>query len=124
MIFQVKEFIIKHKEIIALVLLDFDHIPEDELRKRNILNPNETYEGKINCVSMLKKKEEILKEIKKCQIVCSKCHLLTTMKREKGTIIKGERKIKSDYVNEIKKMGVRIVVLKMIIYLDFLNLII
>jgi 5-methylcytosine-specific restriction endonuclease McrA len=88
--------------MIEFVILDFDHLTEQEQRNRGSLLPGETFVPKKckvhNCTSS---KEKILKERKKCWIICKKCHVLKTISRESGVIMNTRKK---DYVKKYKSV--------------------
>lgn len=100
-----KEFILKYKEKIGHNLCDFDHLTEKEQRERGILKETEAYSPKKKNIGAFALKDDMIREIKKCQLVCCYCHILATMKRCPVYILKGMRKIKTEYIYEIKKKG-------------------
>jgi len=98
-IYNVREFINEYKNLIEYRILDFDHLPEEELEGKK-------YIKKKNNVSNIKNKLDLIEEVEKCQLVCCKCHIKITINREQGGhIISQKRQEKTDYVNEIKKQG-------------------
>jgi hypothetical protein len=77
------EFLKNYKKLIELRVLQLDHLAEKELRERGLLQDGEIFEGKIDNVSRMSSKKAMLKEAKKCQLVCAKCHLRYTIGRRK-----------------------------------------
>lgn len=59
------------KKKFPVCCMDFDHVPNRGIKKFNIMR-YPTYS-----------KEKLLKEIKKCDVVCSNCHRIRTEKRLK-----------------------------------------
>lgn len=101
-----KEAIEVYKDQLEYCILEFDHLTEIEQRERGILLPNDPYIGKINDVSQMSGKNSMRAESLKCQLLCSKCHILNTMKREKGlpkSSLVEKRRL--DYVRPIKLKG-------------------
>lgn len=86
--------------------MQFDHLPENEQRIQGILKHDESYIPKKCLVSYAGTEFTIRAEAKKCQLVCIKCHLIETIRREspskKGSIFKIK---KLNYVNNLKKKG-------------------
>lgn len=102
------DFINLYIDIISISILEFDHMTECEQREIGYLTLNDVYEPKITEVSTYQGKENMLYESKKCQLICGKCHVIETIKREKGVKelerpIETRRKLK--YCNELKKLG-------------------
>lgn len=93
-------------DFLELAVIELDHLTEKEQRERGILAPNEIYEGKLYDVSQLQNPRDIRKESKKCQHLCSKCHVEETISREKGnnrySIL---TQSKRSYVNGLKLKG-------------------
>jgi hypothetical protein len=58
-------------------VLDFDHVRGNKIE--NVSNMAKYYTW-----------DEILKEIKKCELVCSNCHRIRTHKRQSGIINKSK----------------------------------
>jgi hypothetical protein len=94
------------KSRLEFKIIELDHLSEKEQRKRGYLLPNEQFVKKKGCIGdMMMSRKAILLEAKKCQIVCGKCHLEETIRREKNkNIIYGAlRGKKQEYANNIKK---------------------
>ena len=102
------DFIKLFKDKIALGVLEFDHLLESEQREAGILLDGDLYEPKDRGVAQFHGTENIINEAKKCKLVCSKCHVIETVRREKGikelTRAKLERQ-KLNHCNELKKQG-------------------
>lgn len=105
--YDVIDFINQNKNLIAYNILQFDHLPEEDQRNRGLLKDDDPYIPKKNCVNAVGGPAAMKLEAEKTQLVDARCHLLETIKRQSGKI-KGKSKIhklKSDYVNELKKAG-------------------
>ena len=100
------------QESLELRVIDFDHLTEEEQRDRKLLLPNEIYVPKSTgkkSISQMGSEHTMRLESKKCQILCIRCHVLTTMFREKGLRKRsGLEKVKLDYVNKLKCGGCKI----------------
>ena len=90
----VKEFIEEYSDLLEYRVLDFDHLPTEDPSMK-----------KLCAVSRAKTKENMTIESLKCQLVDCKCHLIETIKREKGRKKYGEHLNKKEYVDNIKKSG-------------------
>ena len=102
------DFINLYKNKILLGILEFDHLTEKEQRDSGILYEQDVYEKKISEVSKMYTEENMLHEIQKCQLICGKCHVIETMRREKGVEMINrpiETRLKLTYCNELKKNG-------------------
>lgn len=104
-IYSTIEFIEKFRHLLEFRILDFDHLPEDELRKRSILKPDEEYAGKQGHVTHLHNEFEIRKEAKVCQLICCRCHTRLTYERSGKTKVYGKRKEKRKYINSLREVG-------------------
>ncbi len=94
------------KSQIEYTILEFDHLTEQEQRQKGLLLDNEEYIGKINIVSHMSSFASIKSESLKCQLICSKCHLIETIKREKHIIPRTElTKKKINYITPLKLKG-------------------
>lgn len=91
--------------LIELSVLEFDHLPENELRKRGLLLPDEKFIPKRGIVGHMKSEISMRDEAKKCQLLCSKCHLEETISRENISLLSYSRTEKMDYVNTLKEKG-------------------
>jgi len=100
-----EEFLNRFKDLLEFRILDFDHLPEDDLRKREILGPDEKYVGKRNYVTKLHNEFEIRKEAKVCQLICCRCHTQITYARCNKTKLYGKRLKKREYTNRLKSTG-------------------
>ena len=102
----VVDFINNHKDLLELDILHMDHLTEQEQRDRQLLLPHEPYIKKKKNVSMYRSEGMIRLESLKCQLLCAKCHVETTIEREKGLSEKaGLVKKKFDYINSLKIKG-------------------
>lgn len=128
-IWSTTEFIEIASELLQLDILQFDHLTEDEQRERGLLLEDEEYVPKVRNVSRMSSKDAIKLEALKCQLVCAKCHVKETMKREKGydmTKASYTERKKREYVDVIKRKGCEIcsyinVDLLRFFHLDHLN---
>jgi len=104
-LYKVTDFIKEFRNILELRIIQLDHLTEKEQRERGILKPDELYVEKVRNVSNMGGEEAMRLEAVKCQHLCYKCHLLTTMEREKDpgnrvyTFLGGEKK---KYIDNIK----------------------
>lgn len=93
-------------EELEFSVLEFDHLPEEEQRARGLLLPTDRYIPKTQNVANCYSESSIRLEAQKCQLVCTKCHILETMQREKRGRIKNRGgKDKIDYVKSFKLAG-------------------
>jgi hypothetical protein len=101
-VYKVSDFLLKNRNLLEFLILEFDHIPESEY--------DGVYEKKEGSVYNLGKKKR-LKEIEKTQLLCCKCHVIETIKREienrggKPQIKTPLEREKTKYINEVKKQG-------------------
>jgi hypothetical protein len=87
-------------------ILQFDHLPENEQRETGLLSPEEIFVPKNKCVSLLSSEAAIRLETKKCQLVCIRCHISETIRREIGNSRKTNlSKLKYKYINKLKLNG-------------------
>ena len=113
-----KDFVINYKHLLEFLVMDFDHLTEEEQRERGILKPDEPYVEKVACVSRLHSEGTMRIEAKKCQLICCRCHNIMTMLRAKKLREEREKKngkpnptrgivekTKRDYVESIKRKG-------------------
>ncbi len=105
-LYKCSDFIIAHKNNIMLQVLQFDHLTEDEQRTRGMLREDQPFIPKNFCVLNASNEFLMRAEAAKCQLCCMKCHLLETIRREKGlgSISKLSR-VKLDYINKLKEEG-------------------
>lgn len=110
--YNVKDFLTNYKDLIELRVIDFDHLTEDEQRERKLLLPDEPYVPKHNWkkgVSKMGSENSMRLESNKCQILCIRCHIITTISREQGLRISSKLESeKLDYVNKKKQRGCQI----------------
>jgi len=105
-IYKVSDFIVLYKDIIIHDILHFDHLTEAEQREKKLLTDDQVYEPKKRHVSQSGSKEKMRFEARKCQLVCGECHVMETMRREKGTKkVSQTHDKKMNYVNNLKKEG-------------------
>lgn len=104
--YKTNDFLQIFEKELELINLDLDHLPEDEQRKRGIIGPDDTYIKKRGKVSNMISEKEMRKEAKITQIVCCKCHLIITMKREKGDGKQSKQYMEKErYINGLRKQG-------------------
>jgi hypothetical protein len=110
--YKASDFLIQYKELLELLILEFDHLTEVEQRQRGLLKTDEDYEPKKASVSKLCSTKTRLNEIKKTQLICCKCHIIETLRREEKER-NGEpqqlkpllEREKTEYINEVKSQG-------------------
>lgn len=106
--YEVKDFILKYKNQLEFDILHFDHLTEEEQRERGLLLPDEKFIPKTKIVAKYTSDAARRLEAKKCQLLCARCHTITTINREKGFAYNSkthaERK-KLEYANSIKEKG-------------------
>jgi len=90
-------------EELELFVLEFDHLPEEEQRALRLLLPSEKFVPKADRIAKYRSEQGMRLEASKCQLVCVKCHLLETIRREKGGR-RGEV-TKTKYVKSLKLAG-------------------
>lgn len=99
-----KNFISENK--LELSILHFDHLPENEQRERGLLLQHEAFISKSSEVSNIVKESALRAEVLKCQLVCVKCHVSETIRRERGNLYKTPPMIKKiEYANSKKMEG-------------------
>jgi hypothetical protein len=99
------KFLQDYRDKLAFLILDFDHLPEEEFKK---LYPDKEFIPKKSKVFGCKVENEARKEKQKCQLLCCRCHIIITIEREKGEndSHKGGLKLKrEELVNNVKKQG-------------------
>jgi hypothetical protein len=100
-----KDFINDYKHDLEILILQFDHLSENEQRERGLLLPEDKFIPKKNSVSQINNESAMRLEALKCQLICARCHIITTIEREKGYIKCGVFKDKIEYTNKIKENG-------------------
>ena len=104
--YKTKEFLKKFKKEICIYILEFDHLNEEEQRKRGLLNSDEQFKKKKGDVCLMRCEDSMRLESKKCQLVCSACHIKISMKREKKDSFYTKLALKKkNYVESIKVKG-------------------
>lgn len=99
-------FIKIFNNLLELIILDFDHLTEEEQREREMLLPNEIFVPKKCNVSSCASEAAMRLEAKKCQLVCARCHMEETIRREKGISYNSPtKKEKIDFTNKLKSFG-------------------
>lgn len=99
-------FINLFKNDIVLEILEFDHLPEKEIRELGILNDEEIYIPKKRAVFHMCSDKSMRLEANKCQLLCGKCHLIETIKREKGKTYHAPLILKKlQHANKLKEKG-------------------
>lgn len=89
-----KDFLVKFSDQIEVRVLEFDHLSENEQRKRGLLLDSEIYTPKKSNVCNAGNESAMKLESKKCQLICKKCHVKETIRREEEK----EEKIKTSFV--------------------------
>lgn len=85
-------------------IIELDHLSEVEQRERGIIGPNEAGIKKKDRVSALFNEYSMREESKITQNLCSKCHVIQTISREKGEYIYyGKILEKKNYVDNLKR---------------------
>lgn len=103
-----KEFLEINKDKIELDILQLDHLPEDEQRKRGLLEETEKFVPKKAHVSKLSSEHSMRLESLKCQLLCERCHLIETIARENGIAYNSRSKVerlKLEYATPQKLKG-------------------
>ncbi len=105
-LYQSLDFIKLNKYNIMLQVLQFDHLSEAEQREKGLLIENEIYKPK-KCIILDCGNDFLMRaEAAKCQLCCMKCHLLETIRREKGLgVVSKLGRIKLDHINKLKEEG-------------------
>lgn len=99
------DFIKRFVDIIELDILDFDHLTEEEQREKGLLSSNEPFIGKKCNVNRCTSEFDMRNEIRKCQLICKKCHVKETIKRERGYVMHKQRLERFTLTNSIKSKG-------------------
>lgn len=94
-----KDFLVKFSDQIEVRVLEFDHLSENEQRKKGLLLDNEIYTPKKSNVCNAGNESAMKLESKKCQLICKKCHVKETIRREEE---KEEKIITSFVEREIR----------------------
>lgn len=95
-------------QFLELDILHLDHLSESEQRERGLLGPNDMYIPKKNIVSRLSSENAMRLESLKCQLLCLKCHVEETIRREIGTSFDSKSHLareKIKYIHNIKLNG-------------------
>lgn len=103
--YDVESFLVKFDNLLELRIIEFDHLTEEEQRKRGLLKENEKFIKKKRTVRNMLSVKGKINESKKCQHLCARCHLEETLQREGTSIKQGLVKLKADYVNNLKRCG-------------------
>lgn len=104
----VKDFLLKYIDDLELSILQFDHLSENEQRELGLLLPDEVFVPKKRNVTKLSSESAIRLEVLKCQLVCARCHVIETIRRENGKPYNSRsyhERDKFDYSNELKLKG-------------------
>jgi hypothetical protein len=75
-------FIYYVKHLLELSVTALDHLDEEEQRSRGLLLPGEIFIPKKSEVSQLQSESAMRLETRKCQLLCIKCHVEETIRRE------------------------------------------
>ena len=85
-------------------IIELDHLTEEEQRERKIIGPKDSFIRKKSCVSECDNEYTMREEAKITQNLCCKCHVIVTMRREKGgNQYYGKILAKKNYVNSLKR---------------------
>ena len=103
--YDVENFFRAHEKLLELRILEYDHLTEEEQRERGLLKEGDIFVPKMNDISQLTSDDAIEVEIRKVQLLCSRCHVEETKKRETGRPATGLTLLKLNYVNNLKKEG-------------------
>lgn len=107
-IYYVKDIVECCPTVLELNIIEMDHLTETEQRERGIIGENDLFVPKRCLVYCCKSEHAMRLEARKCQHLCSFCHITVTISREQGvpdsqrSIFERER---SQYVNDLKKKG-------------------
>jgi len=94
---------------LELDVLQFDHLTEDEQRERGLLLPYEEYVDKKYIVSRATSESAMRLESLKCQLLCGRCHVIETIRRERGLERRSPNESKKlNHTNELKLQGCEI----------------
>lgn len=104
-IYRSSDFIKRFEKHLEMRILEMDHLTEEEQRERGILQPDEPFEPKLDCIANLEGKA-LINEFKKIQVLCCKCHIIVTESRRRRKRSKTKlTQEKIAYTNELKKSG-------------------
>ena len=104
----VEKFLITHQDKLELSAIEFDHIPEKELRAAGLLKEGEAYNPKSGVVGGMSSERKMKIEAAKCRHLCCLCHNIETIRREKGLGPKCRTDLmwaKFDYADGLKSQG-------------------
>lgn len=87
--FSIDDLVAKSAELFAFEILVFDHLTEEEQRERKLLKEDEKFIPKVSGVHKMKSETSMKVEATKCQLLCYKCHIEETIRREKGKMERG-----------------------------------
>lgn len=99
------------REWIELNVLEFDHLPEEEMRLLGLLSENQVYSPKRYVIASIQNPIKMERESRKCQLINKMCHLDITVDRaiENGEnhnlMERKSQERKFDYVNNLKRDG-------------------
>lgn len=94
-----------------LNILEFDHLTEEEQRERELLLLHEEYVYKKYRVGAASSESAMRLEALKCQLLCARCHIMETIRREKGKPYNSRsrsEKEKLEHTNKLKLQGCEI----------------
>jgi len=107
-VFPAKDIILDASDLLELDILHLDHLTENEQRERGLLLSDEIYIPKVRNVSKMSSEEAIRLEALKCQLLCARCHVEETVRRETGLHFTERSHVerqKFDYTNNLKSKG-------------------
>lgn len=96
------------KDNLELLVIELDHLTEEEQRSRGILRPTDPYMPKLMNVSHCTGEESMRLEAVKTQHLCHLCHIKESMARQShpaGTSLSKAGQIKYEHLLEVKSEG-------------------
>lgn len=105
--YETKDFLKSFSSKLELKILQFDHLTEEEQREKRLLLPHEEYIPKKYPVSRACSESSMRLESLKCQLLCARCHVMETMRRE-GDVCSQPYNERLDYTNKLKLQGCEI----------------
>jgi hypothetical protein len=104
--YKAAEIIEKREHLLEIGIIEMDHLTMQEQLEAGIIACAADYKPKIRSVSSMSQVRGVEREAVKCQHLCSKCHLITSIEREKGAethVISAKKKLA--YVRSLKAEG-------------------
>lgn len=95
--------------LLEISIIELDHLSKEEQLERGLIKSFDEYIPKKKGVNQLHSEDAIRLEARKCQNLCMKCHVTTTINREggwkthiNGTILEQQ---KAKYIIDLKSKG-------------------